>query len=61
MASTPPTLEEPSASSTVKLDTSRLEPPFEMPSVLWSDGNPAHTLENTGPDDLHIIVVELNG
>jgi hypothetical protein len=27
--------------------------------VLWSDGNPAHTLENTGPDDLHIIGVEL--
>ena len=34
---------------TVKLDTSRLDPLFEMPSVLWSDGNPAHTLEDTGP------------
>jgi mannose-6-phosphate isomerase-like protein (cupin superfamily) len=40
-------------------DTSKLDPPFVMPPVLWSDFNPAHTLENTGPDDLLIIGVEL--
>lgn len=45
----------------VLLDTSRLEPTFSMPTVLWSDGNPAHTLENTGSDDLHVIGVELKG
>jgi len=45
----------------VKLDTRAIEPPFSMPPVMWSDGNPAHTLENTGPDDLHVIGVELKG
>lgn len=43
----------------VMLDTSRLEPPFVMPRVLWSDFTPAHTLENSGPDDLLVIGVEL--
>ena len=41
------------------LDTSQLEPPFVMPPVLWSDFTPAHTLENSGPDDLLVIGVEL--
>lgn len=44
---------------TVMLDTSRQDPPFVMPPVLWSDFNPAHTLENTGPDPLVVIGVEL--
>ena len=43
----------------VLLDTSKLDPPFTMPPVLWSDFTPAHTLENTGPDDLLVIGVEL--
>lgn len=43
----------------VMLDTSRADPPFVMPRVLWSDFTPSHTLENTGPDDLHVIGVEL--
>ena len=42
----------------VLLDTSRLDPPFVMPQVLWSDFTPAHTLENTGPDELRVIGVE---
>ncbi|MEA1902671.1 MAG: cytoplasmic protein [Actinomycetota bacterium] len=40
----------------VMLDTRAQEPPFEMPPVIWSDGTPAHTLENTGTDDLDIGV-----
>lgn len=43
----------------VVLDTRALEPPFSMPSVLWSDFIPSHSLENTGPDDLHLIGFEL--
>ena len=30
-------------------------------SYLWSDGTPAHTLENTGADDLELWSVELKG
>lgn len=43
------------------LDTSRLDPPFVMPSILWSEITPSHTIENTGPDDLIVIGVELKG
>jgi len=43
----------------VMLDTSQLDPPFVMPPVLWSDFTPSNTLENTGPDDLVVIGVEL--
>ena len=43
----------------VTLDTSAMDPPFVMPPILWSDSVPAHTLENTGPDDLVVIGVEL--
>ena len=32
-----------------------------LPRVQWSDGTPAHTLENTGSDELHVIGVELKG
>ena len=43
----------------VLLDTRAGDQPFEMPRILWSDRTPAHTLENTGPDDLIVISVEL--
>ena len=43
----------------VLLDTSRQDPPFVMPPVMWSDFLPAHSLENTGPDDIRVIGVEL--
>lgn len=43
------------------LDTRSAVPPFEMPRVMWSASNPAHTLENTGDDDLFVIGVELKG
>jgi hypothetical protein len=49
------------ADGTVLLDTRAMEPPFAMPSMLWSDGNPAHTLENTGDDEIRITAVELKG
>ncbi len=41
------------------LDTRTVDPPFAMPPVLWSDGTPAHTLENLGDDDIHVIAVEI--
>jgi hypothetical protein len=41
------------------LDTSRLDPPFVMPLVLWSDFTPAHTLQNSGQDELLVIGAEL--
>ena len=42
----------------VMLDT-RADPVFVLPQVMYSPGTPAHTLENTGPDDLVVIGVEL--
>ncbi len=32
---------------------------FVMPRYLWSDGTPAHTLENTGTDDIELLSIEL--
>ncbi len=43
----------------ILLDTAALDPPSVMPPVLWSERSPAHTLENTGPDPLVLIGVEL--
>lgn len=42
----------------VLLDTSA-DPSFVLPRVMYSPGTPPHTLENTGPDDLVVIGVEL--
>jgi mannose-6-phosphate isomerase-like protein (cupin superfamily) len=42
----------------VLLDT-RADPAFVLPRVMFSPGTPPHTLENTGPDDLVVIGVEL--
>ena len=41
------------------LDTRSIVPPFTMPQAMWSDFTPAHTLENTGDDDLVVIGDEL--
>lgn len=43
----------------IVLDTRSVVPPFEMPRALWSPSIPAHTLENTGDDDLVLVGVEL--
>ena len=40
------------------LDT-KADPEFVLPQVSFSIGTPRHTLENTGPDDLIVINVEL--
>ena len=40
------------------LDT-KADPAFVLPQVSFSSGTPRHTLENTGPDDLIVIGVEL--
>ena len=45
---------------TTMLDT-RADPSFAMPRVMYSEGTPRHTLENTGTDDLVVIGVELKG
>ena len=45
----------------VMLDTRTTDPPFVWPPVLWSDGTPAHTLENVGDHELVVISVELKG
>jgi mannose-6-phosphate isomerase-like protein (cupin superfamily) len=42
----------------VLLDT-RADPAFVLPRTMFSPGTPPHTLENTGPDDLVVIGVEL--
>jgi len=47
------------AEGTVLLDTTKIDPPFVMPPVVWSDFLPAHTLQNTGPEDLVAIGIEL--
>ena len=43
----------------VMVDTSTMDPPYVIPSVLWSDFTPSHTLENTGPETLRVIGIEL--
>lgn len=37
----------------------RADPDFVLPRVLYSASTPRQTLENTGPDDLVVIGVEL--
>jgi hypothetical protein len=47
------------AAGAVLVDTRATEPPFVMPRFSWSNGTPAHTLENTGEDDIRITAIEL--
>jgi hypothetical protein len=47
------------ADGTVLVDTRAMDPPFVVPPLLWSDGTPAHTLENTGVDEIRIRAIEL--
>jgi mannose-6-phosphate isomerase-like protein (cupin superfamily) len=37
----------------------RANPDYVLPRVLYAPTTPKHTLENTGPDDLVVIGVEL--
>ena len=43
----------------LSLDTRTEDPPFEMPRVSWSDGVPAHSLENPTDEDIVMIGVEI--
>jgi hypothetical protein len=36
-----------------------MDPPYDLPRYLWSDGTPEHTLENTGSDDIVVVAIEL--
>ena len=47
------------ASGAVVFDTRATEPPSVIKPVDWSDGTPAHTLENTGEDVIHVTAIEL--
>src|ERR1019366_9083722 len=44
---------------TVLVDTRAMDPPFVVSPLLWSDGTPAHTLENTAVDEFRIRAIEL--
>lgn len=43
----------------VLLDTREQEAEVALPPFLWTDGIPAHTLENVGPDAIVTLAVEL--
>ena len=45
----------------VLLDTRMLEQPFELPTTVWSEPLPPHSLENVDERELHLISVELKG
>jgi len=47
------------ADGEVLLDARTLEQPFELPSAVWSDPLPPHSLENVDTTELHVISVEL--
>jgi hypothetical protein len=44
---------------TVVHDTRATNPPSVIPPLEWSDGTPAHTLENTGEDPICVTAIEL--
>jgi len=43
----------------VVFDTRATQPPSVIPPIEWSDGTPAHTLENTGDDPICVTAIEL--
>ncbi len=47
------------ATGAVAFDTRGTEPPSVIKPLDWSDGTPAHTLENTGEDVIHVTAIEL--
>jgi hypothetical protein len=47
------------ASGAVAFDTRATDPPSVIKPIDWSDGTPAHTLENTGEDVIHVTAIEL--
>jgi hypothetical protein len=47
------------ATGAVVFDTRATEPPSVIEPIDWSEGTPAHTLENTGDDVIHVTAIEL--
>ena len=43
----------------ITFDTRAADPAFVMPVYSWSEGLSAHTLENTGTDDLTATSIEI--
>jgi hypothetical protein len=43
----------------VVFDTRATQPPSPIPPIEWSEGTPAHTLENTGDDAICVTAIEL--
>lgn len=46
------------ADGEVVVDSRALSLPEETPFAIWSEATPPHTLENVGPNALHVLVVE---
>ena len=49
------------ADGKVTVDTRGRSAPASLPSVMWGEPLPPHTLENLGPAELHVISAELKG
>lgn len=47
------------ADGTITTDTRQANIPAEIPSVVWLDALPPHSLENVGDTVIHVIGVEL--
>jgi hypothetical protein len=47
------------ATGAVVFDTRATDPPSVIQPIEWSDGTPAHTLENTGDDPIRVTVIEI--
>jgi len=43
----------------VLMDTRSEDLSFVLPQLQWSNGTPAHTLENTGDDDIRVTAIEM--
>jgi hypothetical protein len=47
------------ADGNVTLDTRGRPPPAKLPQISWLEALPPHSLENVGPNELHVVSIEL--
>ena len=47
------------AAGRILVDTRGRPAPASLPFTLWSEPLPPHTLENVGPDELHVVSIEI--